>query len=190
MMTSSKWKIIVIFLVENSLSYNISKFGLNWTNGFSDTKQNEIWPLTFICIWPHINLMFLCDLIVWSHSICIRNLGNLWWLVMKIWMIMWKHKMAPGWRHGWVITLKRGGARFLMMPNILWKFEHDCTVCFWDKWITKFVEKLFVYFSYKNNFSLEVICHADKLRWYASYFDMKIWPRSRHPIENWRSLFR
>ena len=112
--------------------------------------------------------MFLCDLIVWSHSICTRNLGNLWWLVMKIWMIMWKHKMAPGWRHGWVITLKRGGARFLMMPNILWKFEHDCTVCFWDKWITKFVEKLFVYFSYKNNFSLEVICHADKLRWYAS----------------------
>ena len=50
MMTSTKWKIIVIFLVENSLSYNISKFGLNWTNGFSDTKQNEIWPLTFICI--------------------------------------------------------------------------------------------------------------------------------------------
>ena len=25
-------------------------------------------------------------------------------------------------------------------------------------------EKLFLYFSYKNNFSLEVICHADKLR--------------------------
>ena len=33
---------------------------------------------------------------------------------------------------------------------------------------TEFLEKLFVYFSYKNNFSLEVICHADKLRWYAS----------------------
>ena len=32
---------------------------------------------------------------------------------------------------------------------------------------TEFFEKLFVYFSYKNNFSLEVICHADKLRWYA-----------------------
>ena len=25
------------------------------------------------------------------------------------------------------------------------------------------VEKLFLYYSYKNNFSLEVICHADKL---------------------------
>ena len=37
-----------------------------------------------------------------------------------------------------------------------------------DKIRTEFVEKLFVYFSYKNNFSLEVICHADKLRWYAS----------------------
>ena len=70
------------------------------------------------------------------------------------------------------------------------KFEDDCTVRFWDNRATKFVEKLFVYISYKNNFSLEVICHADKLRWYASYFDMKIWPRSRHPIENWKSLFR
>ena len=65
MMTSSKWKINVIFLVENCLSYNISKFGLNWTNGLSDTKQNEdltfdlhlhnqdglIWTWCFYVIW-------------------------------------------------------------------------------------------------------------------------------------------
>ena len=50
MMTSQNWQINVIYLVENCLSYNISKFGFNWTNGFSDTKQNEIRPLTFICI--------------------------------------------------------------------------------------------------------------------------------------------
>ena len=46
----TKWQITVIFLVENCLSYNISKFGLNQTNGSWDTNQNEIWPLTFICI--------------------------------------------------------------------------------------------------------------------------------------------
>ena len=27
-----------------------TKIGLNWTNGFWDTKQRKIWPLTFICI--------------------------------------------------------------------------------------------------------------------------------------------
>ena len=45
--------------------------------------------------------------------------------------------MAPGWRHGWVITLKRGGTRFLMKPNILWKFEDDSDTISWDKWTTK-----------------------------------------------------
>ena len=43
-----------------------------------------------------------------TWSLCVLNLGNLWWMVMKIWMITWKHKMVLGWRHGWVITLKRG----------------------------------------------------------------------------------
>ena len=144
MMTSSKWKINVIFLVENCLSYNISKFGLNWTNGLSDTKQN--YDLTFDLHlhnqrWPHMNLMFLCDLIVWSHSICTRNLGNLWWMVMKIWMIMWKHKMAPRWRHGWVIRLKRLLYPFLIRAKILWKFENDCSFRFWDILNTKFIQR-------------------------------------------------
>ena len=103
-----------------------------------------------------------------TWSLCVLDLVNLWWIVMEIWMIMWIHKMAPGWRHGWVITLKSFACRFLIMTKILRKFEDDCTVRFWDNRATKFVEKLFVYISYKNNFSLEVICHADKLRWYAS----------------------
>ena len=62
-----------------------------------------------------------CWVMTWS--LCVLNLVNLWRMDMKISMILWKHKMAPGWRHGWVITLKRGGTRFLMKPNILWKFE-------------------------------------------------------------------
>ena len=49
-MTSSKWKIIVICLVENCLSYNISKSGRKLITGKRDTKQRKIWPLTFICI--------------------------------------------------------------------------------------------------------------------------------------------
>ena len=49
-MTSSKWKINVIYLVENCLSYNISKSGRKLITGKRDTKQRKIWPLTFICI--------------------------------------------------------------------------------------------------------------------------------------------
>ena len=87
-------------------------------------------------------------------------------------MITSKHKMAPGWRHGWVITLKK--LKFSIPDNdkdtvkistwllILFLRYHG------PKIRTEFLEQLFVYFSYKNNYSLEVICHADKLRWYAS----------------------
>ena len=108
MMTSSKWKINVIFLVENCLSYNISKFGLNWTNGLSDTKQNEIWPLTFICITKmasyELDVFMWFDCLVTLHMHTKFDLGNLWWMVMKIWMIMWKHKMAPRWRQDGLIS--------------------------------------------------------------------------------------
>ena len=44
----------------------------------------------------------MCWPMTWS--LCVLNLGNLWWMVMKIFMITWKHKMAPSWRHGRVIT--------------------------------------------------------------------------------------
>ena len=51
---------------------------------------------------------------------------------MKISLITWKHKMAPRWRHGWVIRLKSLLCRFLIMARILWKFEYDSQRNFWD----------------------------------------------------------
>ena len=82
MMTSQNCQINVICLVENCLSYNISKFGrkpitgkwdnLNWT-------KDIMTSLTFICItkMASYQLDVWCDLIVWSHSICIQNLGSI-----------------------------------------------------------------------------------------------------------------
>ena len=82
MMTSQNCQINVICVVENCLSYNISKFGrkpitgkwdnLNWT-------KDIMTSLTFICItkMASYQLDVWCDLIVWSHSICIKNLGSI-----------------------------------------------------------------------------------------------------------------
>ena len=139
-------------------------------DGFSDTKQNEIWPLTFICITKMAS--YQLDVFMWFDWLVTLHMHTKFGQFMMIgYEDMNDHvKTQNGtWMTSWLSdhTEKRR-CTIPMMPNILWKFEHDCTVCFWDKWITKFVEKLFVYFSYKNNFSLEVICHADKLRWYAS----------------------
>ena len=50
----------------------------------------------------------------------------------------WNHKMAPRWRHGWVIRLKRLLYPFLIRAKILWKFEDDCWFRFWDILNTKF----------------------------------------------------
>ena len=36
----------------------------------------------------------------WPEVYCVVNMVDLGWMVMKIWMITWIHKMAPGWRHG------------------------------------------------------------------------------------------
>ena len=38
----------------------------------------------------------VCCLMTWS--LWVLNWVNLWWMDMKISMITWKHKMAPGWR--------------------------------------------------------------------------------------------
>ena len=78
MMTSQNWQ-IDICLVENCLSYNISKSGRKLITGKRDTKQRKILPLTFICItkMASYQLDVWCDLIVWSHSICIKNLGSI-----------------------------------------------------------------------------------------------------------------
>ena len=87
----------------------------------SDFEQFKILTRAHVRVGQELSV---CWPMTWS--LCVLNLINSQWMVMKIW-ITWKLKMAPGWRHGWVITLKRGGARFLMMPKILWKFEDSDT---------------------------------------------------------------
>ena len=47
-------------------------------------------------------------------------------------MITWIHKMAPGWRHGWVIMLKSLMCRFLIRAKILWKFKNHSHRNSWD----------------------------------------------------------
>ena len=66
---------------------------------------------------------------------------NLWWMVMQIWMMKWNHKMAPRWRHGWMIRLRRLLYPFLIRAKILWEFEDDCSFRFWDIFNTKFIQK-------------------------------------------------
>ena len=78
----------------------------------------------------------VCCLMTWS--LCVLNLVNLRWNLMNIWMITWNHKMAPRWRHGWVITLTKLPFRFLIMARILWKFEDDSHRNFWDNLATNF----------------------------------------------------
>ena len=78
----------------------------------------------------------ICWHMAWS--LWALNMVDLEWMVMKIWMITWNHKMAPGWRHGWVIRLKSLYWRFLIRAKILWKFENDSHRNFWDNRGTKF----------------------------------------------------
>ena len=63
LMTSSKWKINVICIVENCLSYNISKFGRKL---ITDKRDNYDYYDNYV----HVTM------IIWSQSICIQNLGS------------------------------------------------------------------------------------------------------------------
>ena len=101
----------------------------------------------------------ICWPLTWN--VCVPNLVDLWWLVMKLLMIMWNHKMASWWRHGWVITLKRLMCRFLIRGKILWKFEDDSGRSFWDNLRTKFEQKVFGEGedSYNNNMWYAMILH-------------------------------
>ena len=58
----------------------------------------------------------------------------------------WNHKMAPRWRHGWVVRLKRLLYPFLIRAKILWKFEDYCWLGFWDILNTKFSVMSFLAF--------------------------------------------
>ena len=78
---------------------------------------------------------------VMTSNLCMLNLVNLWWIVMQIWMITWNHKMAPRWRHGWVIVLTRLAVLFPIMAKMLWKFQNHSHRIFWDNRCTKFIQK-------------------------------------------------
>ena len=103
MMTSSKWKINVIYLIENCLSYNISKSGrksvsgkqdnLNWTKTkMMSSKKNIFWTLD-------ANMMtlfhFLGVRVVWnriSNSCSFQPWNKNWilWLVLELfWFQKW-----------------------------------------------------------------------------------------------------
>ena len=89
MMTSSKWKINVISLVENCLSYNISKSGrksitgkrdnLNWTKKkMTSSKKYIFWSSDgYMMTSQHtIGQNYACIHI--SHSMSFRILNKIW----------------------------------------------------------------------------------------------------------------
>ena len=73
--------------------YMHTKFELNWTNGSWDTKENEIWPLTFICITKmasyqfHFIMWFDCLVTLHMHTKIGLNWTNGFWDTKqrKIW---------------------------------------------------------------------------------------------------------
>ena len=71
-------------------------------------------------------VMTCCPL---TWSICDMNMIDLWWRVMKIWWIMWFHKMAPGWRHEDLMTLKVLLSRLMTMTYDCAKIERK-----WLNW--------------------------------------------------------
>ena len=93
-------------------------------------QDGLIWTWCFYVIWlsghtPYAHEIWaIYDEWLWRYE---------WW--------MWKHKMAPRWRHGWVIRLKRLLYPFLIRAKILWKFENDCSFRFWDILNTKFIQR-------------------------------------------------
>ena len=154
------------------------KIWAQWTNGLSDTNKirfdldlhlhNQdglIWTWCFYVIW-------LSGHTPYAHEI---------WAIYDEWL--WRYewscentKMAPRWRHGWVIRLKRLLYPFLIRAKILWKFENDCSFRFWDILNTKFIQrgkKRFVKTSLRamnrrsrDRIGRNLVCE---------YFEMTIW---------------
>ena len=94
MMTSSKWKINVIFLVENCLSYNISKSGrklmtgkrdnLNWTKTkmMSSKKRKKKTLFHFVrvrVVWNCISNS--CSFQPWYKNWILRLVLELFWFL-------------------------------------------------------------------------------------------------------------
>ena len=95
---------------------NDLKRALHWLD--LDLSNFKFWRARTCASWRARGQgLSVCWLIIWS--LCVLNLVNLWWTDMKISLIMWKHKMAPGWHHGWVITLKSFACGVLILTKIL-----------------------------------------------------------------------
>ena len=111
------------------------------------SKWSETYPKNF---WRHLEHFFCFNARVrarndaradchghgsWplTWSLYVPNIGHNWLTVMKIWLIRKFYKMAPRWRHGWVITMKSLTAVFQTMPNNHGKFHGHWHCRYWDK---------------------------------------------------------
>ena len=67
------------------------------------------------------------DMTCWplTWSICDMNMNDLCLCIMKIWWITWFHKMAPGWRHDDLMTLKMFLSRLMTMTYDCVKIERN-----------------------------------------------------------------
>ena len=140
-LTSSKWKINVIFLVENCLSYNISKSGrqlitgkrdnLNWTKTKMTSSKN-----TFIFLSLDANMMTLFHFVrvrvVWN---CISNSCSFqpWyknWILRLVLELFWFQKWHV-FAHFCIILPIASRADFQLWRTLmaLWKVKSD-----WNKW--------------------------------------------------------
>ena len=72
----------------------------------------------------------LCRTLTWSS--CVLNMVQFWWLVMKIWLKVDFHKIAPGWRHDDLELLK--SVTILSYTNINHhvKFHDNGFIHSWD----------------------------------------------------------
>ena len=79
------------------------------------------------------------DMTCWplTWSICDMNMNDLWWRIMKIWWIMWFHKMAPGWRHDNLMTLKMFLSRLIIITYDCVKIEGNWVDGYWEIGCTK-----------------------------------------------------
>ena len=105
-------------------------------------------PLIRFGFWAFLNFdvrvvtrtgMWIVRLLENGRKFMCSEYVDLGWMIMKIWMITWIHKMAPGWRHGWVMTRKSLLVRFGIRTKILWKFENHSDRNFWVNRLTKLI---------------------------------------------------
>ena len=136
-MPSSKWKINVISLVENCLSYNISKSGRKLMTGKRDnlnrTKTKMTSSKKFIFLSLDANMMTLFHFVrvrvVWnriSNSCSFQpwKKNEIWWLVLELFRFQKWHVFA----HFCIILPIAARADFELWRarTALWKVKSDC----------------------------------------------------------------